>query len=87
MDIKYNVVKLKGSSTEEIKDSVSVEEPLEMKLKYTFNLKLGFNKKPVANISGRTISDFSSIECLFKIEVVDLKFFSLSFHTESNCTQ
>ena len=34
MDIKYNVVKLKGSSTEEIKDSVSVEEPLEMNLKY-----------------------------------------------------
>jgi FdhD protein len=34
MDIKYNVVKLKDSSTEEIKDSVSVEEPLEMNLKY-----------------------------------------------------
>ena len=34
MDIKYNVVNLKGSSTEEIKDSVSVEEPLEMNLKY-----------------------------------------------------
>jgi len=34
MDIKYSVVKLKGSSTEEIKDSVSVEEPLEMNLKY-----------------------------------------------------
>tara|TARA_B000000557_G_scaffold60264_1_gene47136 strand:+ start:178 stop:342 length:165 start_codon:yes stop_codon:yes gene_type:complete len=34
MDIKYNVVKLKDSSTEEIKDFVSVEEPLEMNLKY-----------------------------------------------------
>ena len=34
MDIKYNVVKLKGNSTEEIKDSISVEEPLEMNLKY-----------------------------------------------------
>ena len=34
MDIKYNVVKLKDGSTEEIKDYVSVEEPLEMNLKY-----------------------------------------------------
>ena len=34
MDIKYKVIKLKNSSTEEIKDSVSVEEPLEMSLKF-----------------------------------------------------
>ena len=34
MDIKYNVVKLKDNSTKEIKDFVSVEEPLEMNLKY-----------------------------------------------------
>ena len=34
MDIKYNVIKLKDSSSEEIKDYVSVEEPLEMILKY-----------------------------------------------------
>ena len=34
MDIKYKVIKLKNNSTEEIKDSVSVEEPLEMSLKF-----------------------------------------------------
>ena len=37
MDIKYNVTKLKESNTEEIKDSVSVEEPLEMNLKFKTN--------------------------------------------------
>ena len=40
MDIKYNVSKLKNSKLEEIKDSVSVEEPLEMHLKYKKNNKL-----------------------------------------------
>jgi len=34
MDIKYNVSKIKSSKEEVIKDSVSVEEPLEMRLKY-----------------------------------------------------
>ncbi len=34
MDIKYNISKLKNSNIQEIKDSVSVEEPLEMRLKY-----------------------------------------------------
>ena len=34
MDIKYKVSKLKDNNTEEIKDSVSVEEPLEMSLKF-----------------------------------------------------
>ncbi len=37
MDIKYNVTKLKENNTEEIKDSVSVEEPLEMNLKFKNN--------------------------------------------------
>ncbi len=37
MDIKYNVTKLKENNTEEIKDSVSVEEPLEMNLKFKAN--------------------------------------------------
>ena len=37
MDIKYNVTKLKEHNTEEIKDSVSVEEPLEMNLKFKTN--------------------------------------------------
>ena len=46
MDIKYNVLKLKNSKLEEIKDSVSVEEPLEMRLKYKKN-----NKWVVENIS------------------------------------
>jgi len=39
MDIKYNVSKLKNSKLEEIKDSVSVEEPLEMRLKFKKNSK------------------------------------------------
>ena len=34
MEIKYNITKLKNSTTEEIKDFVSVEEPLEMNLKF-----------------------------------------------------
>ena len=34
MDIKYNVSKFKNSKLEEVKDSVSIEEPLEMRLKY-----------------------------------------------------
>ena len=34
MDIKYNVTKLKENKTEEIKDHVSVEEPLEMNLRF-----------------------------------------------------
>ncbi len=37
MDIKYNVTKLKENNTEEFKDSVSVEEPLEMNLKFKNN--------------------------------------------------
>ena len=40
MNIKYNVIKLKNSSTEEIKDFVSIEEPIEMSLKYKLNGKL-----------------------------------------------
>ena len=34
MDIKYKVTKLKDNNTKEIKDSVSIEEPLEMSLKF-----------------------------------------------------
>ena len=34
MDIKYKISKLKNSKIEELNDSVSVEEPLEMRLKY-----------------------------------------------------
>ena len=45
MDIKYNVVKLKDGSTEEIKDSVSVEEPLEMSLKYKADGKYHLRSK------------------------------------------
>ena len=39
MDIKYNVIKLRENNAEEIKDSVSVEEPLEMNLKFKINGK------------------------------------------------
>ena len=46
MDIKYNVSKLKNSKLEDVKDYVSVEEPLEMRLRYKKN-----NKWEVENIS------------------------------------
>ena len=46
MDIKYKISKLNNSKIEELKDSVSVEEPLEMRLKYKTN-----NKWEVQNIS------------------------------------
>ena len=46
MDIKYKILKLKNSKIEEIKDPVSVEEPLEMRLKYKTK-----NKWEVENIS------------------------------------
>ena len=34
MDIKYNVTKLRNNTKKEVKDFVSVEEPLEMNLKF-----------------------------------------------------
>ena len=34
MDIKYNVSKYKNSKIQEIKDSISIEEPLEMRLRF-----------------------------------------------------
>ena len=34
MDIKYNVLKYKNSKIQEIKDSISIEEPLEMRLRF-----------------------------------------------------
>ena len=37
MNIKYNVTRLKDSNTEEIKDFVSIEEPLEMNLRFKIN--------------------------------------------------
>ena len=37
MDIKYKVTKLKDNNAKEIKDSVSVEEPLEMSLRFKVN--------------------------------------------------
>ena len=46
MDIKYNVSKYKESKIQEIKDSVSIEEPLEMSLRFKKN-----NKWEVQNIS------------------------------------
>ena len=37
MDIKYNVIKINDNKKEEIKDHISVEEPLEMILQYKKN--------------------------------------------------
>ncbi len=46
MDIKYNVSKYKSSKIQEIKDSISIEEPLEMRLRFKKN-----DKWEVQNIS------------------------------------
>ena len=81
MDIKYNVLKLKDGSTEEIKDFVSVEEPLEMNLKYKIDGKwitdqLSITMRTPGHdedlISGflfneRIIENFSDIENIEKI--------------------
>ncbi len=37
MEVKYNIVKLKENRTQEVKDHVSVEEPLEMNLRFKKN--------------------------------------------------
>tara|TARA_B100000405_G_scaffold156822_1_gene109551 strand:+ start:1209 stop:1370 length:162 start_codon:yes stop_codon:yes gene_type:complete len=41
MDIKYNVSKYKDSKIQELKDSVSIEEPLEMRLKFKKKWQMG----------------------------------------------
>ena len=40
MDIKYNITKIKNSKKDTTKDFVSVEEPLEMRLKFQKNGKI-----------------------------------------------
>ena len=81
MNIKYNVIKLKDSSVEEVKDFVSVEEPLEMNLKYKVDSKwitehLSITMRTPGHdedlISGflfneRIIENFSEIENVKKI--------------------
>jgi len=81
MNIKYNVIKLKDSSVEEVKDFVSVEEPLEMNLKYKVDSKwitehLSITMRTPGHdedlISGflfneRIIENFSEIENVEKI--------------------
>ena len=81
MNIKYNVIKLKNSSVEEVKDFVSVEEPLEMNLKYKVDSKwitehLSITMRTPGHdedlISGflfneRIIENFSEIENIEKI--------------------
>ena len=81
MNIKYNVIKLKDSSIEEVKDFVSIEEPLEMNLKYKIDSKwiteqLSITMRTPGHdedlISGflfneRIIENFSEIENIEKI--------------------
>jgi FdhD protein len=81
MNIKYNVIKLKDISVEEVKDFVSVEEPLEMNLKYKVDSKwitehLSITMRTPGHdedlISGflfneRIIENFSEIENVKKI--------------------
>ena len=81
MNIKYNVIKSKDSSVEEVKDFVSVEEPLEMNLKYKIDGKwitehLSITMRTPGQdedlISGflfneRIVENFSEIENIEKI--------------------
>ena len=81
MNIKYIVIKLKNSSSEEIKDFVSIEEPIEMNLKYKLNGKLitehlsitmrtpGHDEDLIAGFlfNERIIENFSEIENVEKI--------------------
>ena len=81
MNIKYNVIKLKDSSVEEVKDFVSIEEPLELNLKYKVDSKwitehLSITMRTPGHdedlISGflfneRIIENFSEIENIKKI--------------------
>ena len=81
MNIKYNVIKSKDSSIEEVKDFVSVEEPLEMNLKYKIDGKwitehLSITMRTPGQdedlISGflfneRIVENFSEIENIEKI--------------------
>ena len=46
MDIKYNIIRFKDTKSEELKDNISVEEPLEMSLKFKID-----NKWNTENIS------------------------------------
>ena len=80
MDIKYNIIKFKENKIEEIKDHVSVEEPLEMSLKFKKNGKwqtenLSITMRTPGNdedlITGflyneRIIENFSDIENIEK---------------------
>ena len=80
MDIKYNVIKLKENKKEEIKDHVSVEEPLEMNLRFKKNGKWqmenlsitmrtpGNDKDLIAGFlyNERIIENFSDIESIEK---------------------
>ena len=80
MDIKYNVTKHKDGKSEEIKDFVSIEEPLEMVLKYNLNKvwqteNLSITMRTPGNdedlVSGflyneRIIENFSEIEKIEK---------------------
>ena len=81
MNIKYNVIKSKDGSVEEVKDFVSVEEPLEMNLKYKIDGKwitehLSITMRTPGQdedlISGflfneRIVENFSEIENIEKI--------------------
>ena len=80
MDIKYNVTKHKDGKSEEIKDFFSIEEPLEMILKYNLNKvwqteNLSITMRTPGNdedlVSGflyneRIIENFSEIEKIEK---------------------
>ena len=79
MEIKYNITKLKDSNTEEIKDFVSVEEPLEMNLKFKIDGKwrvenLSITMRTPGNdedlISGFLFNE-KIIESIFEIEKVE----------------
>ena len=77
MDIKYNVSKFKDSKIQEVKDSVSIEEPLEMSIKYKKN-----NKWEIQNIS--ITNDNSGQEYYIHSAGYQLPLFSASCTFETN---
>tara|TARA_B100000029_G_scaffold314595_1_gene307001 strand:+ start:455 stop:1291 length:837 start_codon:yes stop_codon:yes gene_type:complete len=70
MDIKYNVIKLKNNNKEELKDYVSVEEPLEMNIRFKKN---GIWKTENLSITMRTPGNDEDLIAgfLFNEKIID----------------
>ena len=78
MDIKYKVTKLKNNNIEEVKDSVSVEEPLEMILRFETNGKWkNENIILTAFSSSAFAANYNNFNFVFKTSVIYEEIFLL----------